>query len=165
MAVAGGFHFRGICIEDGLVVGFMVFGKDFMKFWIDMVAVGFGGFLRHLDSAERHKSPLEWFVGLKSDDAFQIFKLRIDISRTIGGQAGYDFSFAFEHTALFVLFLLKLLKAFPEQMSGTGRGSEKASPGRLKDRCVLECLIHSRHVFPSWLKNFDPSRDSESEKK
>ena len=32
-------------------------------------------------------------------------------------------------------------------------------------RCVLECLIHSRHVFPSWLKNFDPSRDSESEKK
>ena len=158
-----------------------------------MVAVGFGGFLRHLDSAERHKSPLEWFVGLKSDDAFQIFELRIDISRTIGGQAGYDFSFAFEHTALFVLFLLKLLKAFPEQMSGTGRGSEKAfiaiilrivvldeiadvhfvgpfgaqktSPGRLKDRCVLECLIHSRHVFPSWLKNFDPSRDSESEKK
>ena len=92
-----------------------------------------------------------------------------------------------------MLFLLKLLKAFPEQMSGTGRGSEKAfitiilrivvldeiadvhfvgpfgaqktSPGRLKDRCVLECLIHSRHVFPSWLKNFDPSRDSESEKK
>ena len=48
MAVAGGFHFRGICIEDGLVVGFVVFGKDFMKFWIDMVAVGFSGFLRHL---------------------------------------------------------------------------------------------------------------------
>ena len=44
-------------------------------------------------------------------------------------------------------------------------GAQKTSPGRLKDRCVLECLIHSRHVFPSWLKNFDPSRDSESEKK
>ena len=125
MGVAGCTHLRRIGIEDCLVVGLVVLVEDLVVLLVDLVAIGLGSLLGHLDAAVRHEGTLQGLVCLKADDLFELLVLRIDVSRAIGGKAGNDLGLAVEDAALGALLLLELLDIAPELVCRCGRTLEE----------------------------------------
>ena len=73
LVMTGFFHLRCVRIENTLIMCFVIFCKDFMKFRSRCVAVGRAGIFRHFDTTVRHKCPFQRLIGLQSHHLFQVF--------------------------------------------------------------------------------------------
>ena len=106
-------HFRRINIKYSLVVCFMIFCKDLMKFFAWLITVSCTSLLSHLNSTVWHKSSLQRFVCLKTNNLLKILCLFTDVSWAICCKTRYYFSFHIKNAALCTLFFLKFLKLTP----------------------------------------------------
>ena len=57
-------HFRGVCVKNTLIMGFVIFGENLMQFGVRRVAVGRAGLFSHFDTAVRHESTFQRFIRL-----------------------------------------------------------------------------------------------------
>ena len=114
MIVANELHLRSVSIENAIVVSLYIMSKDVMKLRCWLVAISGASLLSHLDTTIRHESALKWLVGLQTYDSLKIFEIVIDISRSIGIDAGNNVCFHVEHTTLSSFFCLQFLQHIPE---------------------------------------------------
>ena len=108
---SGEAHFRGIGIENALIMRFAVFGKDFDDPGIDAVAVGIAGLLSHPDAAEGLKCALKRLIRLKADDFFEFF---VQIAGAVRGNCRDDFGVHIEDAACSALQSRELSDLCPE---------------------------------------------------
>ena len=128
-------HFRCINIKYSLVVGFVIFCKNLMKFFAWLIAVCCTSLLRHIDSAVRHECTFQRLICLKSYNCLQLLHAFINISRAIRGKPGNNFCFHIKNTAFCALFLLQFLKSSPQFICCLCRS--------FKERCVslIRCVV------------------------
>ena len=148
VAVAGCLHFGCISVEHSLVVRLVIFGKDLVELVIDVVAVGFGGFFRHLDAAIGHEGALQGLVRLEADDLFQILEGRINIAGSVGGESGNNFRFAVEDAAFGAFLFLESLYLCPEFVGALGRSFQKGFVAIIGCVVVLDKVADVDVVLP-----------------
>ena len=108
------FHLWCVDIENSLVVCFMIFSKDFMKFWVWLISISCTSLLCHLNSTVRHECSLKRLVCLKTYNLLKVFHTLIDIPWAICCQSGYYICFHIKNATFCTFFFLKLLKSSPQ---------------------------------------------------
>ena len=76
-----------INVKDPLIVSLVVFIKDLYELRIYFIAVHFAGLNCHVDSAVRHKGPLQRLVSLKADYFLKLLSFIADIGSPISRKA------------------------------------------------------------------------------
>ena len=141
LVVTCSLHLRCVNIKYTLVVCFeLIIMEDIFDLVTYVISVSLACLLCHLDSAVWHESTFQRFVCLKTYNLLEIFKLLVDISRTICCNACNYFCLHIENAAFGTLFFLKLLKFTPEFVCCLCRSFQEGSIS------VVWCVVHADKV-------------------
>ena len=133
-AVTDPFHFVGVDIEHAVVMGFAV-AEDVFHGRIHFPAVGLQFAVNETDAAERHDGALERFIGLESDNLFQIL---VNISGLVGGDGGNRF-FVDVVDAFSLPFESHPVQEIPPERNGSLRGRfQKLFPAVIRSVIALD---------------------------
>ena len=148
VGVAGLLHFRGVSVEDRLIVGTGVVGEDLVQLFAGLIAVGGAGLFGHLDAAVGHEGALQGLVGLQTDDLLQILQLLVDVAGAVCGQAADHFGLHIQHAALGALFLLELLQSSPQFVGRLGGTGQERLVAVVRGVVLLDEVAHVDFLFP-----------------
>jgi hypothetical protein len=123
MAFAASACFVVVGVEDGVVLGTSLGGLEGrFEGGVHGIAIGFEGFFGHPESAEGHEGAFERLIGLKTDDALEV---PIDVTRSMGEDAGDDGSVAVENSTLFPFLGHEIQDFGPEKFCFGSRGGKE----------------------------------------
>ena len=108
-------HIVGVCVEDGVIVSLPVLRERFYHRGIGFVSISLERVDDHPKTTVGHDCPLEWRLGLKSNDHFVT---PIDIARIVGGDGTWNQGNV-EH-ALFSFFHEEFVQAIPKVRCACG---------------------------------------------
>ena len=94
----------------------MIFCKNLVKLFARLITISCTSLLSHLNSTIWHKSSLQRFVCLKTNDLLKIFCLFANVSRSICCKSGYYFCLHIKNAAFCTLLFLKFLKFTPQNI-------------------------------------------------
>ena len=145
MAGAAGTHFRGISVENSLIVSLPVLCKEFHDLRIHMIAVIFAGFYCHTDTAVGLERAFERFICLKTYNGFFIF---VQVARAVGRNGRYDPGIHIQNAAFGLFFLCQFHNLVPQVFCSLGRPLKKVFISVIGGIVLLDKVTNIDFLFP-----------------